>query len=203
MADGHPYTLGHRVVLYMFVSPALPQDVMDVFPRLVEPLDLVTVLLHPVLALSLGPFVTLGEHESKDLPLGGLYGSLSSLAFGGPSREAFELTGSLGCRTGYGGAGELCPFYELRSGELRSFRGCNDGHCLRMLFYLGVIYSADKMPKTYGTKREVWDGTAKKTRGGLTKASLILNKDGKPVSRKKSAQAKAQRNLGGFLAAAK
>jgi hypothetical protein len=37
--------------------------------------------------------------------------------------------------------------------------------------------------KTVGSRREVWNGRAKKTSGGLTKANLILNSSGKPVSK--------------------
>ena len=43
-----------------------------------------------------------------------------------------------------------------------------------------------------GSKKQVWDGTAHRTVGGLTKADLILNKQGKPVSKKQS-QAAAER----------
>merc|ERR1739845_3529 len=35
-----------------------------------------------------------------------------------------------------------------------------------------------------GSKRKVWNGTAKWTKGGLTKADLMLNKRGKVVSKK-------------------
>ena len=37
-----------------------------------------------------------------------------------------------------------------------------------------------------GTKQEVYNGTAHKTAGGLTKADLVLSKKGKPVSKKQS-----------------
>ena len=37
-----------------------------------------------------------------------------------------------------------------------------------------------------GTKKQVWDGAAHRTAGGLTKADLVLNKQGKPVSKKQS-----------------
>ena len=44
--------------------------------------------------------------------------------------------------------------------------------------------TADKNKiKTVGSRREVWNGRAKKTSGGLTKADLILNSSGKPVSK--------------------
>ena len=44
--------------------------------------------------------------------------------------------------------------------------------------------TADKNKvKTVGSRREVWDGRAKKTSGGLTKDRLILNSSGRPVSK--------------------
>lgn len=45
--------------------------------------------------------------------------------------------------------------------------------------------TADGQPKikTVGTRREVWEGKAKHTSGHLTKADLILNSAGRPVSR--------------------
>ena len=49
----------------------------------------------------------------------------------------------------------------------------------------------------HGTRIQVWRGTAKKTRGGLTKAQLKKNKYGKLVSKKASAAAKKKSNLPG------
>ena len=45
--------------------------------------------------------------------------------------------------------------------------------------------TADGQPKikTVGSRREVWEGKAKRTSGHLTKADLILNSAGSPVSR--------------------
>ena len=43
-----------------------------------------------------------------------------------------------------------------------------------------------------GSKQEVWNGTAQRTAGGLTKADLVLSKKGKPVSKCQS-QAAAER----------
>ena len=40
--------------------------------------------------------------------------------------------------------------------------------------------------KKYGTRSEVFADEAEKTRGGLTKEDLMLSKDGKIVSKKKS-----------------
>lgn len=37
--------------------------------------------------------------------------------------------------------------------------------------------------KTVGSRREVWEGKAKRTSGHLTKANLILNSAGRPVSK--------------------
>ena len=41
----------------------------------------------------------------------------------------------------------------------------------------------------YGTRQEVWAGEADKTRGGLSKEDLMLNKRNKLVSKKRSALA--------------
>ena len=43
-----------------------------------------------------------------------------------------------------------------------------------------------------GSKQEVWNGTAHKTAGGLTKADLVLSKKGKPVSKRQSEAAAAR-----------
>jgi hypothetical protein len=43
-----------------------------------------------------------------------------------------------------------------------------------------------------GSKQAVWDGTAQRTSGGLTKADLTLSKRGKPVSKKQSEAAAAR-----------
>jgi hypothetical protein len=50
-----------------------------------------------------------------------------------------------------------------------------------------------------GTKLQVFRGTKTHTRGGLTKNHLKRNKRGKIVSKKASAFAKKQNNLGNFL----
>jgi hypothetical protein len=44
--------------------------------------------------------------------------------------------------------------------------------------------------QTTGTRAQVWHGTAKKTSGGLTKSSLMKNKHGRIVSRRKHASGK-------------
>ena len=51
---------------------------------------------------------------------------------------------------------------------------------------------AIKTAATRGSKQEVWDGSALKTAGGLTKADLVLSKKGKPVSKRQS-EAAAER----------
>ena len=43
-----------------------------------------------------------------------------------------------------------------------------------------------------GTKQEVYNGTAQRTAGGLTKADLVLSKGGKPVSKRQSEAAAAR-----------
>lgn len=50
-----------------------------------------------------------------------------------------------------------------------------------------------------GTKRQVYNGTAKQTAGGLTLSELMKNKHGKIVSKKKHQQAMRNNNLGEFL----
>merc|ERR1712227_892031 len=53
-----------------------------------------------------------------------------------------------------------------------------------------------------GSKRKVWNGTAKWTKGGLTKGDLMLNKNGKVVSKKLFKKGQALRKLsGGWMAA--
>ena len=47
--------------------------------------------------------------------------------------------------------------------------------------------------KTYGDRREVFKGEAKKTRGGLEQKDLIKNKKGKIVSLKKSKMAEKKK----------
>lgn len=44
----------------------------------------------------------------------------------------------------------------------------------------------------FGSKAEVFNGTAKSTTGGLTKSDLVLNKRGKVVSKKASERARAR-----------
>lgn len=46
-----------------------------------------------------------------------------------------------------------------------------------------------------GSKRQVWNGTAMCTAGGLKKSDLMKNKRGKIVSRKKYLLAKRHSNL--------
>jgi hypothetical protein len=49
--------------------------------------------------------------------------------------------------------------------------------------------------RTYGSRAEVWHGTAKKTSGGLMKNDLVKNKSGRIVSRSKHNSAKRDRRL--------
>jgi hypothetical protein len=49
--------------------------------------------------------------------------------------------------------------------------------------------------RTYGTRAEVWHGTATKTSGGLMKTHLIKNKSGRIVSKAKHFSAKKDRRL--------
>ena len=49
--------------------------------------------------------------------------------------------------------------------------------------------------QTIGSRRQVWNGTAKKTPGGLHKSDLIMNKHRRIVSRKKSISSKKHNRL--------
>ena len=57
------------------------------------------------------------------------------------------------------------------------------------------------MEKTFGSRAEVWHGTAKKTNGGLLKSDLLMNKHGRIVSKRKHNTAKREKRLvkAGFL----
>jgi len=46
-----------------------------------------------------------------------------------------------------------------------------------------------------GSRAQVWHGTAKKTKGGLTKSNLMMNKRGRIVSKKMHFTAKKQKRL--------
>jgi hypothetical protein len=49
--------------------------------------------------------------------------------------------------------------------------------------------------QTIGSRRQVWNGTAKKTSGGLKKSDLMMNKHGRIVSRAKHNTAKKEMRL--------
>jgi hypothetical protein len=49
--------------------------------------------------------------------------------------------------------------------------------------------------ETFGTRAKVWHGTAKQTKGYLTKKDLMKNKHGRIVSRRKHNTAKRQKRL--------
>lgn len=49
--------------------------------------------------------------------------------------------------------------------------------------------------KTFGSRAEVFHGTAKKTTGGLAKTDLLKNKHGEIVSKKKHLTAKKEKRL--------
>ena len=52
--------------------------------------------------------------------------------------------------------------------------------------------------KKYGDRQSVYDGLSKMTRGGLMKEDLVLSKNGKIVSKKKSERAKENYAKYGF-----
>jgi hypothetical protein len=49
-------------------------------------------------------------------------------------------------------------------------------------------YYMTEFQQTFGSQLQVWNGTAKKTKGGNTKKDLMKTKHGRIVSRKKHAQ---------------
>ena len=53
--------------------------------------------------------------------------------------------------------------------------------------------------RKYGTRLDVWRGNATQTTGGLTKAKLTKNRNGKIVSKKKSLAAKRNSHLGNMV----
>ena len=75
---------------------------------------------------------------------------------------------------------------ETKGGAIRP-GGCMKGK--------GAMYGGGRgRPKgssIYGTRSEVWAGTKRKTRGGLTKGDLMKNKHGKIVSKKQHAKGQA------------
>ena len=52
--------------------------------------------------------------------------------------------------------------------------------------------------RKFGTRSEVWEGTAKQTRGKLQKDDLVLSKSGRIVSKRKSELAKKSYAAFGF-----
>ena len=52
-----------------------------------------------------------------------------------------------------------------------------------------------KYEMLYGSRAQVWHGTAYKTAGGLTKDKIMMNKHGRVVSRKKHNTAKKEKRL--------
>ena len=52
----------------------------------------------------------------------------------------------------------------------------------------------EKIP-TFGSRAQVWHRTAKKTRGGLTRSDLTMNKHGHIVSKRRQAIAKREKRL--------
>jgi hypothetical protein len=52
-----------------------------------------------------------------------------------------------------------------------------------------------KFPELFGSRAQVWNGTAYKTSGGLTRSQLMMNKWGRIVSEKKYKTAKKEKRL--------
>lgn len=55
--------------------------------------------------------------------------------------------------------------------------------------------SGNAYPELFGSRQQVFNGTAYKTEGGLTKSQLVMNKWGRIVSAKKHNTAKKERRL--------
>lgn len=55
--------------------------------------------------------------------------------------------------------------------------------------------SGKAFPELFGSRQQVWNGTAYKTSGGLTKKQLIMNKWGRIVSADKHKTAKKEKRL--------
>ncbi len=60
-----------------------------------------------------------------------------------------------------------------------------------------------KYQRKYGSRSEVWEGTAKQTRGGLLRDGLMLSRNGRIVSKKKSQRASELYKEFGFRKRAK
>ncbi len=77
-------------------------------------------------------------------------------------------------------------------GETKNERGDGGGYVYAVLRKNPKILSHISQMKKYGTRREVWSGNAEMTKGGLKKDDLkVRARDGKLVSKKKSALGKA------------
>jgi len=63
-----------------------------------------------------------------------------------------------------------------------------------------LISATEKLVETVGSKAMVFHGTAKKTAGGLMKKDLFKDTNGNIKSKKASAAAKKNNNLGAFKA---
>jgi len=57
------------------------------------------------------------------------------------------------------------------------------------------VFNGHSYEMTFGSRAQVWHGTAYKTSGGLTKSHLIKNKAGHIVSKSKHTSAKKEKRL--------
>jgi len=57
------------------------------------------------------------------------------------------------------------------------------------------IVSGHSFEQLFGSRAQVWHGTAYKTSGGLTKSHLMMNKHGRVVSKAKHSTAKKENRL--------
>ena len=72
-------------------------------------------------------------------------------------------------------------------------------HGFAIVFYYNRLKKEMPEKKKYGTRLEVWRGKAAQTTGGLSKAALTKNRNGKIVSKKKSVAAKRNSHLGNMV----
>jgi hypothetical protein len=57
------------------------------------------------------------------------------------------------------------------------------------------VIKGKRWPELFGSRHQVFNGTAYKTEGGLTKKDLFFNKNGRIVSMKKHKSATAEKRL--------
>lgn len=92
-------------------------------------------------------------------------------------------------------------FYLKKFFNLKKTTNFLNTFTLNLKDFFFSFYVIMSFEHTFGTRAQVWHGTAKKTTGGLTKIHLMMNKHGRIVSKKKHSIAKKEKRLikAGFL----